>query len=235
MLLQLILAYVSMLSPLYNCVRVSCLRKSALMTSNQWNEFSHVPLAAKPDVVPRAAVSVVVRWSEPSPSTQTKAADGSARYLLVRRGKEPNKGLWSLPGGKIEVGETTLDAARRELWEETGLSSSTESISQSNLILKWHMKGPFACSDSIHLSQSNGVSFHYVISQCFAEIQSHIRPNIVASDDAMDAQWLSTNEIKDSEERGIVTNGVMRVLERSEALYISGLLMCEDSCVDMIS
>lgn len=228
MLLQPTLAYVSMLSHLHNCVRVSFSRKSALMTSNQLNEFSHVPVAAKLDVVPRAAVSVVVRWSTPPSSTQTHAADGSARYLLVRRGKEPNKGLWSLPGGKIEVGETTLDAARRELWEETGLLSSTESNSRSNLIVKWHMKGPFACTDSIHLSQSNGASFHYVISQCYAEIQSHTRPYIAASDDAMDAQWLSTNEIKDSEERGVVTNGVMRVLERSEALYISGLLVCED-------
>ena len=43
------------------------------------------------------------------------------RVVLVRRGGEPLKGQWSIPGGILELGETIADGVRRELWEETGL------------------------------------------------------------------------------------------------------------------
>ncbi|MFI7480803.1 NUDIX hydrolase [Kocuria sp. M1R5S2] len=42
------------------------------------------------------------------------------RLLLVRRGREPQRGRWSVPGGKIEAGETPESAAVRETFEETG-------------------------------------------------------------------------------------------------------------------
>ncbi|HKS44258.1 MAG TPA: NUDIX hydrolase [Amycolatopsis sp.] len=47
--------------------------------------------------------------------------DGSGRLLLIKRGHEPGRGLWSLPGGRVERGETDRDAVVRELREETGL------------------------------------------------------------------------------------------------------------------
>jgi 8-oxo-dGTP diphosphatase len=48
--------------------------------------------------------------------------DAAGRLLLIRRGHDPGRGLWSLPGGRIEPGETQAGAVEREVREETGLS-----------------------------------------------------------------------------------------------------------------
>ncbi|WP_062443051.1 NUDIX hydrolase [Herbidospora daliensis] len=47
--------------------------------------------------------------------------DTEGRLLLIQRGHPPSEGLWSLPGGRVEEGETDDDALRREIREETGL------------------------------------------------------------------------------------------------------------------
>jgi 8-oxo-dGTP diphosphatase len=48
--------------------------------------------------------------------------DERGRLLLIRRGHEPGAGLWSLPGGRVEPGETDAEALVREMREETGLA-----------------------------------------------------------------------------------------------------------------
>jgi 8-oxo-dGTP diphosphatase len=48
--------------------------------------------------------------------------DDRGRLLLIKRGHEPGAGLWSLPGGRIEPGETDAEALVREMQEETGLA-----------------------------------------------------------------------------------------------------------------
>ncbi|MEV0387694.1 NUDIX hydrolase [Nonomuraea sp. NPDC050643] len=47
--------------------------------------------------------------------------DASDRLLLIKRGRPPGVGLWSIPGGRLEPGETDADGVRREVLEETGL------------------------------------------------------------------------------------------------------------------
>ena len=47
--------------------------------------------------------------------------------LLIKRGTAPRKGEWSIPGGRIEAGESERDAALRELFEETSIMAALES------------------------------------------------------------------------------------------------------------
>ncbi|MDE2240088.1 MAG: NUDIX hydrolase, partial [Rhodospirillales bacterium] len=71
------------------------------------------------------------------------------QVLLVRRGKPPGAGQWSLPGGRQELGETAEETARRELFEETGLRCG-------KLVLAGH-------ADSIHRDAEGKIEFHYTI------------------------------------------------------------------------
>lgn len=160
-------------------------------------------------VIPRAAVSSVVQWT-PHPAAATPVY-----YLLIQRGKAPNQGMWSLPGGKMEYGETALEAAKRELAEETQWPTADDAA----LLLHWYNQGPMCTSDAI------GQGYHYLIAQCFAQVQAGDNdaqpPVVLPADDAADAAWFTTKDMRDN--NGI-TPGVLRVIERAESLQQAGLL-----------
>jgi|Transcript_978 ADP-ribose pyrophosphatase YjhB (NUDIX family) len=166
-------------------------------------------------VIPRAAVSVVVKCSVDKNS--------NAMYALVQRGNEPNKGMWSLPGGKIETGEYTLTAAQRELWEETRLGDADGHHS-----LEW-FDGAFMCSDSIHRNDAGIITHHYVISQCFCRVvvTTNNLPTLMACDDAMDAKWWTLSEIQNAVDQGKASPGIVQVFERAETLHSQSMLPCK--------
>ena len=92
--------------------------------------------------------------------------------LLVRRGRPPSLGAWSLPGGAQEIGETAEAAARRELAEETGLAVG-------ELLLAAHV-------DSIHRDPDGRVRYHYTILDFCARWDGG---EPAAGGDVTDAAW----------------------------------------------
>ena len=56
------------------------------------------------------------------PCVGAVVTDGKGRLLMIKRGREPGAGLWSIPGGRIEAGETDAEALVREMLEETNLA-----------------------------------------------------------------------------------------------------------------
>ena len=127
---------------------------------------------------PLVGVSVLVR------------RDGEV--LLVRRGRPPAAGLWSLPGGKVEFGERLEAAAMREIGEETGIAiDGLERIDMAEIIVR---------------DAPGGVAFHAVLTVFAARYASG---EAEAGDDAAEARWVGGDELARLE----LTEDTRRVIE----------------------
>lgn len=97
--------------------------------------------------------------------------------LLVKRRHPPNQGLWAIPGGTVELGETLQEAAEREILEETGVVVEAGE--------------PVYIFDVIQRDPRDGVRYHYVIADVMAR---YVGGEPSARDDALEARWIGAAE-----------------------------------------
>ena len=100
------------------------------------------------------------------------------RVLMVQRGQPPAQGLWAIPGGSVELGETLQAAAEREIKEETGI-----------IIRAWE---PIYTFDMIERDAGGRIRFHYVIIDLRAE---YVSGELCPGTDARQARWVSAQEL----------------------------------------
>lgn len=114
------------------------------------------------------------------------------RILLVQRGKPPLAGYWSLPGGAVETGERVEDALKREVFEETGLDVSVDSIA--------------TVFERIMPDESGRCEYHYLLVDFFCTIQGgEARPG----DDSAAVSWFRISDLPSLP----LTSGTLAVIE----------------------
>ncbi len=104
--------------------------------------------------------------------------DSDGRVLLVKRGHEPLKGEWSLPGGGVELGETLEAAVAREVLEETGLTVEVGPVVE--------------VLDRVEHGPDGRVEYHFVIIDYVCHTAD---TRAVCGSDADDVQWVRTDEL----------------------------------------
>jgi 8-oxo-dGTP diphosphatase len=124
------------------------------------------------------------------------------RVLLVKRGHAPGVGLWSVPGGLVDVGETTVDAARREVEEETGL--------------KVRIVGLVGVLDRVTRDAEGRVRYHWVLVDYLAIPESI--DTLTAGSDAAEVRWVTIDEVE-----GLpITDGLVDMIRRAVVLSGAG-------------
>jgi len=103
----------------------------------------------------------------------------AGRILLVQRGKEPLAGYWSLPGGGVETGERLEDAVVREVFEETGLTVTADSLA--------------TVFERLMQDESGRCEYHYVLIDFYCTIkEGEPRPG----DDSRAVRWFELSELE---------------------------------------
>ncbi|GAC1417928.1 MAG: NUDIX domain-containing protein [Actinomycetota bacterium] len=129
----------------------------------------------------------------PAVPTCTAAAvvlhDG--KLLMAKRAREPGRGLWTLPGGRVESGETLREAVIREVREETAIEIEPD--------------GLIGIVERIVRADDGSVEFHYIICDFVATPRSFKEQ---AGDDASEVRWVPVGELSTM----ALTDGLLQFL-----------------------
>jgi|SRR5579884_839954 len=101
------------------------------------------------------------------------------KVLLVQRGKEPGKGLWAVPGGMVDLGESIKEGAAREAKEETGLDVEVGEV--------------YWVADAIRRDDQGRIVYHNVLVDYLATAPTG-QP--VCGDDAADVRWIGPDDVE---------------------------------------
>lgn len=123
--------------------------------------------------------------------------DDRRRILLIRRGGEPLKGWWSLPGGVLETGETVIQGVCREVLEETGLT--VEPVRFLTIF------------ERIIPDSSGRAEYHYVLMDYICRV---VGGTLEAADDCAAVRWVDESELADIEP---LTEGTLGVIQNAFA------------------
>lgn len=132
--------------------------------------------------------------SEPRIGVGAIAFDDDGRVLLVRRGRPPGQGLWTVPGGKLRLGEGLEEACAREVAEETGLTAEVRDL--------------VAVVERVLRGEDGAVEYHYVIHDYRVRIRGG---PLAAGDDADAARWVAWDELAALP----LTDGLLEVLDKA--------------------
>jgi ADP-ribose pyrophosphatase YjhB (NUDIX family) len=117
--------------------------------------------------------------------------DDQGRLLLIKRGHEPGAGLWSLPGGRIEPGETDAEALVREMREETGLAVQAGPLLGS--VRRPAHDGPAAAGGQESPAAAGGQEGTVLDIRDYAATVTG--GTLSPGDDAADARWVPVSEL----------------------------------------
>jgi 8-oxo-dGTP diphosphatase len=123
----------------------------------------------------------------------------AGRVLLVKRGREPLKGQWSLPGGAVEIGETLHAALVREVREETCLDIEIGPVVE--------------VLDSIRTDAAGRAEYHYIIIDYACRLRDGASPIAACGSDAAAVEWVDASEL----ERYQVTSTAIAVIRKALA------------------
>jgi ADP-ribose pyrophosphatase YjhB (NUDIX family) len=128
-----------------------------------------------------------------------------SKVLLIRRGNEPLMGQWSIPGGTLELGETLLEGAVRELKEETGLEVRVLEMIE---VFERINFGHGADQNWTTAEERKRPRFHFVIVDYWCE---RISGTAVAGGDVTDVAWASEDDL----EKFALTSTAVRVIRKA--------------------